>query len=129
MQRASKLQYSDMKGFPTPSGIQVIKIDKNSWLPSDDTCPVGYYIAFLDGTAPTGTCSHMGESPQTLMQGLFSNGAPTPSGSQPPAQPPPPETPDNGQQKKKTFSRRSSAAATNRHSPPRRLSNCGPSKD
>jgi penicillin-binding protein 1B len=64
MKRAIKLpQYSDMKAFTPPSGVDILKIDKNSWLPSDNTCPVGYYIAFLSGTAPTGTCSRMGEAP------------------------------------------------------------------
>jgi penicillin-binding protein 1B len=76
MQQAQKLaQYSDMKGFSTPSGVQVVRVDKNTWLPADDSCPEDYYVGFLDGTVPGSTCSHMGENPQTLMQKLFSHGA------------------------------------------------------
>jgi penicillin-binding protein 1B len=67
MKRAIKLpQYSDMKSFTAPSGVNLLKIDKNSWLPSDSSCPVGYYVAFLDGTAPNGTCSRMGQAPPII---------------------------------------------------------------
>jgi penicillin-binding protein 1B len=80
MNRAIKLpQYSDMKSFSAPGGVRVIRIDKNSWLPADESCPQDYSIAFLDGTVPGNTCSHMGDSPQTLFQGLFSNGTPNPN--------------------------------------------------
>jgi penicillin-binding protein 1B len=102
MQRAQKLaQYSDMKPFVAPSGVSVIPVDRNTWLPADASCPQDYDYAFLDGTIPTSTCSRMGENPQTVMQGLFPSGAPssniapapnspqTPASSQPesPAQP------------------------------------------
>ena len=95
MNRAGKLpQYTDMKSFTAPSGVEVIRVDRNTWLPADDTCPEDYSFGFLDGTVPSGTCSHMGVSPQSVMQGLYSNGAPdaTPAQSpQPPdATPPPP---------------------------------------
>jgi penicillin-binding protein 1B len=106
MQRASKLpEYSDMKSFVAPEGVQNVKIDKYTWLPSDDSCPVGYYLAFLDGTAPTGTCSRMGDSPQNVMQGLFNNSpAPSPNATPSPGQPPAaPETPDALQKKKNIF--------------------------
>jgi penicillin-binding protein 1B len=80
MNRAIKLpQYSDMKSFSAPEGVQVIRVDKNTWLPADDSCTEDYSIAFLAGTVPSSTCSHMGESPQTLIQGLFSNGTPNPN--------------------------------------------------
>ena len=93
MNRAIKLpQYSDMKSFGAPDGVQVIRVDKNSWLPADDSCPEDYSIAFLDGTVPSNTCSHMGESPQTLIQGLFSNGTPNPNAA--PAGPSNPQSPD-----------------------------------
>jgi penicillin-binding protein 1B len=103
MQRAQKLaQYSDMKSFSTPGGVSVIPVDRNSWLPADASCPEDYYYAFLDGTIPTSTCSHMGQSTQTIMQGLFSNGTPntvavpTPAAPQsPPANPEPPEKKKN----------------------------------
>src|ERR1019366_7583176 len=74
MNRAIKLpQYSDMKSFSPQDGVQVIPVDKNTWLPTDDSCPEDYTLAFLDGTVPSNTCSHMGASPQTLIQGMFSN--------------------------------------------------------
>jgi penicillin-binding protein 1B len=105
MNRAIKLpQYSDMKSFNPPDGVQNVRIDKNSWLPADDSCPQDYSIAFLEGTVPSSTCSHMGDSPQTVMQGLFSNGAPNPNAN--PAAPASPQTPDTSGQnppKKKNF--------------------------
>lgn len=80
MNRAIKLpQYSDMKSFSAPDGVQAVRVDKNSWLPADETCPEDYYVAFLDGTVPSSTCSHMAESPQSLIQGLFANGTPSPA--------------------------------------------------
>jgi penicillin-binding protein 1B len=82
MKRAIKLpQYSDMKPFVAPPGVEVVRIDKNTWLPADDTCPQDYPLGFLDGTVPTSTCSHMGESPQALGQTLFSTGTPAPGGT------------------------------------------------
>jgi penicillin-binding protein 1B len=105
MNRAVKLpQYSDAKPFSPPSGVQQVKIDyKNTWLPSDDTCPVGIYVAFLDGTAPNGTCSHMGDSPQNLLQRLFNSGS-TPSPNIVPGQAPPtPPAPDGTPEKKKNI--------------------------
>jgi penicillin-binding protein 1B len=76
MNRAIKLpQYSDMKPFTAPPGVEIVRVDRNTWLPADDTCPEDYTLAFLDGTVPSGTCSHMGVSSQTVMQGLYPNGA------------------------------------------------------
>jgi penicillin-binding protein 1B len=77
MNRAIKLpQYSDMKSFSAPDGVQTARIDKNTWLPADDSCPEDYSLAFLNGTLPAITCSHMSEAPQNIIQGLFPNGAP-----------------------------------------------------
>ncbi len=105
MNRAIKLpQYSDMKSFAPPSGVQVVKIDKETWLPADDSCPVGPYIGFLDGTLPSGTCSHMSESPQNFFQKLFGGGQPaSPVVSPQQPQPPSPETPPDQQKKKNIF--------------------------
>jgi penicillin-binding protein 1B len=73
MKRASHLpQYSDMKPFTAPDGVQVLRIDRASNLPADATCPSdGLNVAFLVGTAPQGTCSHMGEDAQSLGERLF----------------------------------------------------------
>jgi penicillin-binding protein 1B len=74
MNRAIKLpQYSDMKPFTAPSGVETVRIDKNTWLPADDSCPNDYVIGFLEGTVPQSTCSHMGEQ-QNLLQKLLGIG-------------------------------------------------------
>lgn len=73
MNRAIKLpQYSDMKPFTAPDGVQVLRIDRATDLPADATCPSdGFTAAFLIGTAPQGTCSQMGEDSQTLANKIF----------------------------------------------------------
>jgi penicillin-binding protein 1B len=77
MKRAIKLpQYSDMKGFSAPSGVQLVRVDKNTWLPADESCPQDFNIAFLAGTVPNGTCSHMDQTPQSILQNLFGTGSP-----------------------------------------------------
>ena len=94
MNRAIKLpQYSDMKSFTPPTGVQTVRVDKNSWLPADDSCPEDYNVAFLDGTVPANTCSHMGESPKNFIERLFSGGSSAPSSPQVPQ-----NTPGNPQQ-------------------------------
>jgi penicillin-binding protein 1B len=94
MNRAIKLpQYSDMKPFTAPSGVELVPVDfKNTWLPADASCPQDYSFAFLDGTVPNDTCSRMGSTPQTLIQGLLPNALPSPIAA--PA--PPPSSPDPG---------------------------------
>lgn len=81
MNRAVKLpQYSDMKSFTAPDGVQLLSIDRNTNLPADDSCPSDTFsAAFLVGTAPAGTCSHMGEDPQSLGNRLFNS---NPDGSE-----------------------------------------------
>lgn len=72
MNRAIKLpQYSDMKPFTPPAGITAYRIDKASNLLADESCPAAYTLAFLDGTQPQSTCSHMGDSGRSLMDKLF----------------------------------------------------------
>jgi penicillin-binding protein 1B len=61
-----------MKPFTPPDGVQSLRIDRATNLPADDTCPSDTFTAaFLVGTAPQGTCSHMGEDSQTLGNQLF----------------------------------------------------------
>ena len=69
-------QYSDMKPFvPPPDGIQLVRIDRASNLPADDSCPSDTFpAAFLVGTVPQSTCSHMGVDAQTLGNQLYGNG-------------------------------------------------------
>jgi penicillin-binding protein 1B len=90
MNRAIKLpQYSDMTAFQPPSGVSLVRLDKATNLPADATCPNDYTAAFLDGTAPQGTCSHMGENSQSFIQKLFGGGShdesatPVPPSNQP----------------------------------------------
>jgi penicillin-binding protein 1B len=94
MNRAIKLpQYSDMKAFTAPDGVQTVRIDRTTWLPADDSCPDDYYLSFLDGTLPGNTCSHMGASAQTLMQGLMPSGTANPNATAPAA----PQSPDSSE--------------------------------
>jgi penicillin-binding protein 1B len=79
MKRAQQLpQYSDMKSFTPPDGVQVVSVDRTTGLPADSTCPSNSFtVGFLAGTAPQGTCSQMGEDSQTLGNKLFNqNGQP-----------------------------------------------------
>ena len=74
MNRAIRLpQYSDMKPFAAaPDGIQLVRIDRASSLPADDSCPSDtFQAAFLVGTVPQATCSHMGMDVQTLGNQLY----------------------------------------------------------
>jgi len=84
MKRAIQLpQYSDTRDFPIPQGVDLVKLDKNTNLLADETCPENYYAAFLDGTAPANTCSHPNGDQRNLFQKLFGVGAP-PQQSLPP---------------------------------------------
>ncbi len=51
-------QYSDTEEFIPPSGVELVALDKGTNLLADASCPDDYTAAFLDGTAPTNTCSH-----------------------------------------------------------------------
>lgn len=73
MKRAIKLpQYSDMKAFnPPPSGVSIYAIDRNTSQLADDSCRArAANMAFLDGTQPHNTCTHMGDG-TGLMDSLF----------------------------------------------------------
>jgi penicillin-binding protein 1B len=75
MNRAIKLpQYSDVKPFVAPEGVSVIRIDKETNLPADATCPNDFYAAFLNDTIPQNTCSHMNEGQPNFLQKLFGVG-------------------------------------------------------
>jgi penicillin-binding protein 1B len=72
-----------MKPFAAPDGVERLRIDRATNLPADSACPSdGISVAFLVGTAPQGTCSHMGEDSQTLANRLFNpEAAPDSSGN------------------------------------------------
>jgi penicillin-binding protein 1B len=103
MNRAIQLpQYSDMKAMPMADGVQEIKVDKESWLPADDSCPEDYYLAFLDGTVPGNTCSRMGSSPGSVIEGLGTSVAPNATAA-PGSAEQQPETAGPNAPKKKNF--------------------------
>ena len=98
MKRAQKLpQYSDMRSFTAPAGVQTVRLDRVSNLLADPTCPNDYNAAFLDGTAPQNTCTAMNESPGSFVNRIFST---DPS---PYARPDGSLNPDGTPKKKKNF--------------------------
>ncbi len=115
MKRAQKLpQYSDMKSFTAPSGIQVVRLDRISNLLADASCPDDFTAAFLDGTAPQNTCAAMSESPGNFITRIFSNttspyartdpyGDPNSSATAAPGSEPQELNPDGTPKKKKGF--------------------------
>jgi penicillin-binding protein 1B len=83
MNRAIKMpQYSDMKPFSAPAGVEVLTINRATDLIADDTCPSdSITVAFLAGTGPQSTCSHMGENSESLGSRLFGLNSASPSAS------------------------------------------------
>jgi penicillin-binding protein 1B len=74
MKKAVQLpQYSDTNQFTPPEGVEIVSIDKVSYLLSDATCPESFNAAFLAGTAPTETCDHPAER-RNLLQRIFGTG-------------------------------------------------------
>jgi penicillin-binding protein 1B len=74
MKKAVQLaQYSDTKPFTPPDGVQMVDLDKITNLLPDNACPTTYTAAFLDGTAPTDTCSHPPDH-RNLFQKIFGLG-------------------------------------------------------
>ena len=66
-------QYSDTHDFTPPEGVEIVKIDKDTDLLSDDTCPEAFDAAFLAGTAPTETCDHPADH-RNVLQKIFGLG-------------------------------------------------------
>lgn len=86
MKRAQQLpQYSDMHDFAMPSGVTILKLDKQTNLLADSTCPEDFYAAFLDGTGPTSTCSQGPPDQRNLFQKVLGFGG-KPSSPQLPTQ-------------------------------------------
>jgi penicillin-binding protein 1B len=82
MKRAITLpQYSDVKQFSMPSGVELVTLDKVTNLLADSTCPQDYTAAFLEGTAPTESCEHAALDTEGMTQRVMTMGA---------GQPPPP---------------------------------------
>jgi penicillin-binding protein 1B len=75
MKNAVKLpQYSDVKDFVPPAGVVQVRLDDNTNLLADDSCPEDYTAAFLDGTQPTDTCDHSMGDQRNLFQKIFGLG-------------------------------------------------------
>jgi penicillin-binding protein 1B len=68
-------QYSDTHYFSPPQGIAMANIDKTTGLLSDDACPGGQSVAFLEGTEPTDTCDHPPDK-RNIVQKIFGFGKP-----------------------------------------------------
>ncbi|HTV07594.1 MAG TPA: transglycosylase domain-containing protein [Candidatus Aquilonibacter sp.] len=104
MNRAIQLpQYSDMKPFTPPEGVEVLRIDRATDLPADATCPSdSFTAAFLVGTAPQGTCSRMGEDSQSLLERLF-HPQPAPNSVNPNNPANPNNPPDDGTKHRNFF--------------------------
>jgi penicillin-binding protein 1B len=74
MKKAVQLpQYSDTKEFNPPAGVDLINLDKGTNLLPDGACPETYTAAFLEGTAPTDTCSHPPDH-RNILQKIFGVG-------------------------------------------------------
>ncbi len=72
-------QYSDTRDFSIPQGVNLVRLDKNTNLLTDPTCAESnYYAAFLDGTAPTNTCSHPFDDKRNFFQKIFGLGGDKP---------------------------------------------------
>src|SRR5215469_6178199 len=75
MKKAVQLpQYSDTKEFSAPAGVDLVNLDKITNLLADGACPETYTAAFLEGTAPTDTCSHPPDK-RNVFQKIFGLGA------------------------------------------------------
>ena len=85
-----------MKPFVPPDGVQLVRIDRATNLVADESCPNDSLgIAFLTGTAPQTSCSHMGEDAQTLGSRIFGSTGPNrliPTLPRPPTPSPHPTT-------------------------------------
>jgi penicillin-binding protein 1B len=68
-------QYSDVREFTPPDGVQLVSLDRNTNLLADEACPDDYTAAFLDGTAPVDTCDHSADK-RNLIQRILGIGKP-----------------------------------------------------
>jgi len=82
MKKAAALpEYSDMRGFPQPTGVVDVQLDKATNRLATPTCPDDYVSAFVAGTEPRETCDQSGG-----VSGFFSRlfgGGPKPLPVQP----------------------------------------------
>jgi penicillin-binding protein 1B len=82
-------EYSHVSGFPAPSGVVGVKLDKATNLISTAACPDAYYAAFVAGTEPKETCEHSSAGLRGLIEHLTGLGQkPSPPGPVSNTQPP-----------------------------------------
>jgi len=120
MKRAQKIpRYADMTGFPAPSGVVNVQIDKVTNRLATAACPQSYYVAFIAGTEPQENCEQAFTDHRGVFSKILGLGSPpvapppattngpipgqpaTAAGGQPQASTPANETPE--QKKKKGF--------------------------
>ncbi len=86
MKRAVKLpQYSDAHGFPQPSGVVEVQLDRVTNRLATPSCPQTYTVAFIAGTEPKENCDQAFGDHRGFFSKIFGLGAP-------PVAPPPPNT-------------------------------------
>ena len=77
MKRAQKIpQYSDMKGFPAPSGIVEVQLDKVTNRLATSACPQTYYVAFIAGTEPKDNCEQAFSDHRNFFSKILGLGTP-----------------------------------------------------
>ncbi len=77
MKRAQKIpQYADMKGFPAPSGVVQVQLDKVTNRLATEACPQTYYVAFIAGTEPKETCEQAFSDHRNFFSKILGLGSP-----------------------------------------------------
>jgi len=77
MKRAQKIpRYADMKGFPAPSGVVDLQIDKVTNRIATPACPETYYVAFIAGTEPKQTCEQAFSDHRGIFSKILGLGSP-----------------------------------------------------
>jgi penicillin-binding protein 1B len=86
VKRAQKIpHYSDMKGFPAPSGVVEVQLDKVTNRLATSACPQTYYVAFIAGSEPKQNCEQAFADHRNFFSKILGLGTPA-------ATPPPPTT-------------------------------------
>ena len=77
MKRAQKVpRYSDMKGFPAPSGVVSVQVDKVTNRLATPSCPQTYNVAFIAGTEPKETCDQAFSDHRGIFSKILGLGSP-----------------------------------------------------
>ena len=80
MKRAQKVpRYSDMKGFPAPSGVVSLQLDKVTNRLATPSCPQTYYVAFIAGTEPKQNCEQAFADHRNIFSRILGLGSPEPA--------------------------------------------------